>query len=110
MTAPDWSVCESDEEWNQYNIPVGLDVKAEQYIPQNTDHYIPKKLALLFKDIQEKKILPVTCSCPRTGSNDSDLSKTSPNEQQRNQNVEKNQIVTPEEQREKETKEAVDTR
>lgn len=54
----DWFVCESDEEWNQYDPPSG--VASEKHIPQ--------RLAMLFREIEQKKFIPITCSCPRVGS------------------------------------------
>ena len=29
---------------------------------------VPVKIAMMFKEIEEKKVLPITCTCPRVGS------------------------------------------
>jgi len=57
--AEDWNICASDEEWSSYEKPMKIN---------NTDITIPEKLAKLFTQIDEKKVLMLhNCECPRKG-------------------------------------------
>lgn len=55
----DWRIAESDEEWCMYNPPLN----AKQNEP-----FISNRLIPLFKEIDEKKVLPLNFMCARKGN------------------------------------------
>ena len=103
MTAStDWSVVESDEEWQQYNpTETVADPKTGSIVDVA---HVPVKLAAMFTEIKEKKVLPINCTCPRSGG----LTRTiSPIQQQSSVNKE---LDCAEEIAEADQKNLVDTR
>jgi len=62
----DWSVCGSDDEWQQdLKLPEPTDPKKGVMLDITN---VPVKIALMFREIEGKKVLPITCTCPRVGS------------------------------------------
>jgi len=103
MTASiDWSIAESDEEWQQYNPTEALaDPKSGVIVGVAN---VPVKLASVFTEIKEKKVLPVNCSCPRVGGS---VRAISPAQQQVSIN---NESERPDENVEVDQRGLVDTR